>query len=242
MKITTHGDNLIRLTRITAVNVYLVREHGGFTLIDAGMSGSAPEIIATARQFGGEIRRITLTHAHSDHMGSLDALHELLPNAEVSMSAREAQLLAGDTSFAPGEPTDVPIRAYPKASTRPSRLLRGGDQVGSLEVIESPGHSPGHLAFYDHRDGTLIAGDAYSTKGGISAGGMIRWLFPLPAIFTWHKPLATQSAEALLALQPRRLATGHGKVLENPIPQMEWAVAEAKRRFHGSHYAAQKTG
>jgi hypothetical protein len=57
---------------------------------------------------------------------------------------------------------------------------------------------------------------------------------------TWHKPTGILSAETLAALQPRRLAVGHGKVLENPVPAMTEAIAEAKRQVYGSTYATQK--
>jgi glyoxylase-like metal-dependent hydrolase (beta-lactamase superfamily II) len=228
MQITKHGDYLIQLTRWTLMNCFLVREADGFTLVDTGMSGSAQAILADARQLGAPIRRIILTHAHIDHVGSLDALHALLPDVEVAISARDARFLTGDHSLDANEP-QVPLRGgYPICSTKPTRLLNAGDQVGSLEVIATPGHTPGHISFFDHRDQTLIAGDAFTTKGGISTGGTFRLLFPLPAMATWHKPTGIRSAEALVALEPKRLAVGHGKTLENPVTEMQKAVAEAK--------------
>lgn len=240
MKATTHGNYLIKLTRLWVVNCYLVREDDGFTLIDTGMSGSANAILAAARSFGAPIRRIALTHLHVDHVGSLDALRQLLPDAEVSISAREARFLKGDMSLDPNEP-QAPLRGgYPTIETTPDRLLKAGDFVGSLEVIATSGHSLGHLSFFDHRDRTLIAGDAYSTQAGISTGGTMKPLFPLPAMSTWHKPTGIHSAEVLLALQPSRLATGHGKVLENPVPAMQQAIDEAKRRVYGKINGSQK--
>ena len=47
---------------------------------------------------------------------------------------------------------------------------------------------------------------------------------------TWHKPTGIRSAEALVALSPQRLAVGHGKTLEQPVAQMEKAIAEARRK------------
>jgi glyoxylase-like metal-dependent hydrolase (beta-lactamase superfamily II) len=239
MQITTHGDNLIQLTRLAFVNCQLVREDDGFTLIDTGMAGSAHGIIAAARQFGTPIRRILLTHAHIDHVGSLDALHALLPEAEVAISARDARFLAGERSLDPDEPQDKLRGGYVTCTTKPTRLLKPGDFVGSLEVIASPGHTPGHVAFFDHRDKTLIAGDAYTTRAGISTAGTLRLLFPFTAMATWHKPTGLRSAEALVTLQPNRLAVGHGKVLENPVEAMEWAIADAKCHLL-TRYAHQK--
>src|ERR687886_746883 len=48
-----------------------------------------------------------------------------------------------------------------------------GDRVGSLAVIVAPGHTPGHVAFLDTRDRTLIAGDAFQTRGGVAVAGTL---------------------------------------------------------------------
>ena len=87
------------------------------------------------------------------------------------------------------------------------------------------------MAYLDTRDSTLIAGDAFQTKGGIAVCGVIRPLFPLPAIATWHKPTALESARALRALEPSRLAVGHGRVLESPGAEMDSAIRVAAKRF-----------
>lgn len=238
MKITTHGSHLIQLTRWTAFNCFLVREDDGFTLVDTGLSGSASAILQAADSLGAPIRRILLTHAHVDHVGSLDALHARLPDAEVAISARDARFLTGDLSLDPTEP-QTPLRGgYPICATRPTRLLSGGDRIGSLEAIATPGHTPGHLAFFDHRDGTLIAGDAYSTKAGISTGGTLRLLFPFSAMATWSRETATHSAETLLQWQPTRLAVGHGPTLENPAAAMSRALAEATRQLKQVSHAS----
>ncbi|MGD2079276.1 MAG: MBL fold metallo-hydrolase, partial [Chloroflexota bacterium] len=107
-----------------------------------------------------------------------------------------------------------------------------GDTVGSLRVISAPGHSPDQIAFYDERDGTLIAGDAFQTKGGIAVAGITRWLFPFPGLASWHLPTALETAVALRDLDPARMAVGHGKVLENPAVEMEKAIQEAEAKAH----------
>lgn len=229
MKITRYGDHLIQLTRLTVVNVYLVREDDGFTLVDTGMPGSAKGILKAAAEFGLPIRRILLTHAHSDHVASVDALHAALPEAEVLASARSARFLAGDMSLDPDEPQDKLRGGYTPIETRPTRTLQPGDHVGSLQVIAAPGHTPGQIALLDTRDRSLIAGDAFQTKGGIAVAGTLRLLFPLPAMATWHKPTALQTARALYDLKPSRLAVGHGKVLENPLAAMRDAIQTAER-------------
>jgi glyoxylase-like metal-dependent hydrolase (beta-lactamase superfamily II) len=225
MKTTTYGDHLTQLTRFGAINCYLVSEDDGFTLIDTGIVGSAAAILAAAKTYNMPIVRIVLTHAHGDHVGSLDALHEALPDAEVAITARDARFLAGDRSLDADEPQAKLRSSYQTCKTRPSRLLTQGDHIGSLEVIASPGHTPGHAAFLDLRDHTLIAGDAFQTLGGIAVAGTVKPLFPLPAFGTWHKPTALESAHKLRAIEPARLAVGHGPVLTEPLPEMDRAIA-----------------
>ncbi len=225
MKITAASNNLFQLTHLGALNCYLVREDDGFTLIDtAWPSGQAQAIMQEARKLGLPIVRIVLTHAHIDHVGTLDALHEALPNAQVAISERDARFLSGDKSLDPSEP-QVPLRGgYPVCKTKPALLLHEGDRIGSLEVIATPGHTPGQLAFLDTRDLAVIVGDAFQTLGGVAVAGTVELLFPLPALATWHKGLALESARKLLALQPSLLAVGHGRVLSNPQPVMQRAI------------------
>ncbi len=230
MKVTASSNHLFQLTHLGWVNCYLVREDDGFTLIDtAWPSDQAQPIMQEANKLGLPIARILLTHAHIDHVGSLDALHGALPHAPVAISERDARFLSGDQSLDPSEP-QVPLRGgYPVCKTKPTLLLHEGDRIGSLEVIATPGHTPGHIAFLDTRDRTVVAGDAFQTLGGVAVSGTVKLLFPLPALSTWHKGLALESARKLLALQPSLLAVGHGRVLSHPQAAMERAIRVMER-------------
>jgi glyoxylase-like metal-dependent hydrolase (beta-lactamase superfamily II) len=230
MKSIRHTANLVRLTRLGAVNAFLVAEDDGLTLVDTMLPRSQDAILEAARELGAPIVRIALTHAHGDHVGSLDALAAALPQAEVSISARDARLLAGDKSLDPDEPQAKLRGSYPGTRTRPGRELQPGDRVGSLEVVAAPGHTPGHVALLDTRDRTLIAGDAYSTLGGVATSAKVNPRFPLPALATWHRPTALQSARALRALDPARLTVGHGGVVDAPAAAMDAAIARAEGR------------
>lgn len=234
MRITHHGNYLIQLTRyplLFPVNCYLVREDDGLTLIDTGLPGSAVAILEAARGLDRPIRRIVLTHAHGDHIGSLDALHQQIPAAEVLASARDARFLAGDMRLDPGEP-QLKLRGdYRTVATRPTVLVADGDRVGSFQVVSTPGHTPGHIALFDPRDGTLIAGDAFQTRAGVAVAGTVRLLFPFPALATWSRPLALASARQVRALQPSRLAVGHGEVLEHPLAELDRAIAVAAHQL-----------
>ncbi|MDQ3548480.1 MAG: MBL fold metallo-hydrolase, partial [Chloroflexota bacterium] len=119
-----HRPALTRITRLGLVNAYLVREDDGLTLVDTAVPGTAKAIREAARRLGAPIVRIVLTHAHGDHIGSLDALRAELPDAEILISRRDARLLTKDRTPEPGEPADAKLRGgYPGASTRPTRLM-----------------------------------------------------------------------------------------------------------------------
>jgi glyoxylase-like metal-dependent hydrolase (beta-lactamase superfamily II) len=212
-----------RVSRFGFVNAYLVEEDDGLTLIDTMLPRSTKAILGAAG--GRPIRRIALTHAHGDHIGSLDALAERLAGVEVLISGRDARLLAKDKTLDPGEERGKLRGSYPGARTRPTRTFEAGERIGSLEVLAAPGHTPGHVAFLDTRDRTLYCGDAYSTLGGVATTAKVNPRFPLPALATWHGPTALESARALRALDPARLAPGHGKVVSSPAAAMDAAIA-----------------
>ena len=226
--IQDHGNDLIQLTYYGFVNAYLVREADGFTLVDTALESCGRSMVQRARQFGLSIKRILLTHAHADHSGGLDAVHALVPEAEFVMPARDARFLTGDMSLDADEPSDKLRGGWVIRKTSPTRLLHEGDRVGSLEVIATPGHTPGHCSFLDTRNRTLIAGDAFQTLGDVAVSGTLT-IFPLPALSTWHKPTCLESARKLRELAPSRLAVGHGRVLDQPLAAMDRAIAVQAR-------------
>ncbi|TJY42243.1 MBL fold metallo-hydrolase [Cohnella pontilimi] len=219
------------IPRMFPVNCYIVEEDDGLTLIDAALPYSAQGILQAARKIGKPITRIVLTHAHDDHVGALDKLKAALPEAKVYISRRDSRLLAGDKSLDPGEP-DTPIRGAVPAKLKTKQadqLLEDGDRVGSLLAVTAPGHTPGLMAFYDTRSGTLIAGDAFQTRGGIAVAGKVKPWFPFPAFGTWDKATALASAKKLRDLSPTLLAVGHGKMIEKPAQAMDRAIQEAEQ-------------
>ena len=233
MRRTEHGEHLIQITQfplLFPVSCYLVREDDGLTLIDTALASNVGAIAAAARAEGAAIRRIVLTHAHMDHAAGLDGLRAAFPDAALLVPTREARFLAGDLSLDPGErlPGAKLRGGWPKVAARPSRTIEPGERVGSLLVVAAPGHTPGHVAYLDTRDRTLIAGDAFYSRGGVAVVGTIRPLFPFPALATWHKPTALATARALRELAPSRLAVGHGPVTEGPLAAIDRAIAAAR--------------
>ncbi len=220
-------SNLTRVSRLGFVNAYLVREEDGFTVVDTMIFASAKRIVREAERLGAPIVRIVLTHAHGDHIGSLDDLAGMVSGAEVIISERETRLLSKDKTLDPGEPQSKLRGQYPGAKTGPNRMVNAGDRIGSLEVLPTPGHTPGHISLLDTRDRTVLCGDAFSTLGGVETTARVNPRFPLPTLATWDRPTALRSARSLRAVEPARLAPGHGRVVDSPLEQMDAAIRRA---------------
>ncbi|MBT2640782.1 MBL fold metallo-hydrolase [Bacillus sp. ISL-41] len=219
------------MPRFFPVNCYFIEEEDGLTLIDAALPYSAKPILQAAEKIGKPIKQIVLTHAHGDHVGALDELKAKL-DVPVYISARDSRLLAGDTSLDSTEP-QTPIRGGvpKKIKTQSDMLLKEGDVIGSLLAISTPGHTPGSMAFLDQRTSLLIAGDAFQTRGGTAVSGVTIPWFPFPAMATWNKETALQSARKIRELKPTLLAVGHGELLRNPAALIEKGIEKAEAAF-----------
>lgn len=238
MRVIQETDNLFRLTRFGMINCFLVREPEGFTLVDTGLRGSAGAILRAASRLGASIRRIVLTHAHIDHIGSLDDLMAALSSSELAIGKREARLLAKDLSLDAGEKGKT-LFGFTGAKAQPGRLLMEGDRIGSLKAVSSPGHTPGHMAYLDVRDNALIAGDAFTTQTGVVVAGVFKPLFPFPALFSWNAVVSAKSAGKLRGLNPSILAVGHGPTIASPAREMDLAIEEAFRQHPEAKQSAQ---
>jgi glyoxylase-like metal-dependent hydrolase (beta-lactamase superfamily II) len=167
--------------------------------------------------------RIALTHGHGDHVGSLDALKERLgAEVEVLMPELDARIHDGEHVVEGKLPG-----SWPTLRTKPDRVLHAGDRVGSLEVVASPGHTPGHVAFLETRSRTLLAGDVFTTYGSTEVTDHLYWRFPFAATATWDKGKDVESARGLRGLDPAILLVGHGPPVPDPGPAMDNAITRA---------------
>ena len=147
-----------RSTPRSLINAYLV----GDVLVDAGheAAGQASVVKAVA---GRGVKTHVLTHVHNDHAGGTKHVKETL-GVPVWVGAGDAQALRSGKVIPPPSVPGGSLLAGPAGSPKvePDRELREGDEIGhGFTVLETPGHSPGHLSFWRESDRTLICGDVF---------------------------------------------------------------------------------
>lgn len=172
------APGVIRIpTRGDGDNCFLVEEADGYTLVDVGWKNAPAAIDAVLSDLGRawrDIRRIVLTHAHPDHVRGLKEA-ATRSSAEVLIHQDDAAWLAAGRvpsegrCGALGRALDkVPLLHWePVAATR---TLSDGERVGGLEVIHTPGHSPGHILLSHEPSGSLLVGDAIFNRSQLDSG------------------------------------------------------------------------
>lgn len=195
------------------VNVYVI----GDVLIDAGMRLDKGRIL---KQIDGRgIRAHALTHAHPDHYG---ASHAICDRLDIPMWCGEADAEAVEH----GKMVWKGGRMIPGPPAHPiARRLREGDEVAGFAVLETPGHSPGHVSYWRESDRTLLCGDVMWGWHPFLLRGPIQ---PPVDLFTPDPALNRESARRIAALEPALVCFGHGPPLRDPA-KLAAAVAKLPR-------------
>ena len=215
------------------VNMYIIKDDPQDTkwwLIDGGIRWSGKKIKGMADILFGEGSRpeaIILTHGHFDHVGSIKKLAE---EWDVPVYAHHLEIpyLTGISSYPPADPAsgggilaDLSF-LYPKGpiniGSRVVSLPPAGRIPGSSQwrYIHTPGHAAGHISLFRDSDKVLIAGDAITTTTSESIVSTVLQLKKLagpPKYLTSDWLSAASSVEALAALEPEIIASGHGRPL-----------------------------
>lgn len=232
MRIKQHG-NLYQLTflpRLFPINAYVYETDDALIVLDMGKSNFVKGFKALEAKTAKQVTHLLITHGHSDHVSGISVFSKAYPDAEIVVSAREARILRGDLSLDDTEDQSPISGGWPELDFDIHREVIPGDQVAGFQVVGVPGHTPGSVA-YLAPDGTMIAGDAFQTRGGLAVAGDLRIAFPFPAWATWSRKEALASAEVVLKLNPSCLALGHGPLVLNPDVELPPAIKRMKERL-----------
>lgn len=199
----------IPLVPRNGVNAYLV----GDVLVDAGYILSGKKVVAAVK--GREVRAHALTHVHNDHAGGTRHVHEAL-GVPVWIGVDDAPFLrSGKAPVPPGNRIAAlfgPVAGSPKVE--PERELSEGDELGhGFVVLDTPGHSPGHVSFWREADRTLICGDVFFNLNIVTFAYGLR---QPPDLFTYDVGQNRASERRLAELDPAVVCFGHGPPLRDP--------------------------
>jgi glyoxylase-like metal-dependent hydrolase (beta-lactamase superfamily II) len=213
------AHNLYVIEGLRGANVYVLGSDAALTLVDAGMAGDVDKIVAQIEEGGydpSQLESILVTHVHTDHIGGVPKLvrrlgvgvmayREEVPylegkeNLPTSSWLQRAMRWLGD--LLPGEDRGIEV----------ARDLQDGetlDLLGGLQVIHTPGHTPGSMSLYQAERGILFCGDLLFNGHPLTGRGGLRYA---PRAFSVDPEEVKQSVRELAGLQVRILCTGHGE-------------------------------
>ena len=184
-----------------AVNVYLV----GDVLVDAGTPGARRRIMRELSHV--ELLVQLVTHAHPDHFGSSHAVCEAR-DLPLWAGERDAQAIETQSPVPSATTAGRLLARAPMPPAHPvARRLREGDEVAGFTVLDTPGHSPGHIALWREADRTLIGGDVFFNVGRLGAP---------PDFLTFDPARNRESMLRLAGLRPALALFGHGPPVRDP--------------------------
>lgn len=215
MKIT---DNLFIVPGVVS-NTYILVDADGLTIIDAGLPRSERKILAYIASIGKsaqDVKRIIITHADVDHVGGLAALQNA-SGARTYAGKVEAEAIAAGKPSREIKSSGFSFRRLIFALLRPfmkakpfqvDEIVADGQilpALGGLRVVETPGHTPGHISLFAPAAGVLFSGDSIvSDKNGLHGSR--------PGL-TWNEIKARKSETKQAALGAHIVCTGHGPVV-----------------------------
>jgi|GEM_PF-610468 len=226
-------------------NCYYLPRHK--ILIEAGLAKTGSKIATYLEKEGLRLDWLILTHADVDHVGGARTLADAT-GAFIACHEDEAPYLRQGKPRPFGRSLQGRVIAALAATqsrfakaTEPvtvSRELNEGDQIGELQVLHLPGHSPGSIGLYQPSTGYLFAGDAILTQGALTASAdtsenpdILPFSYPAKS-FRYDSVLAYRSLERLLRLDITGVFPGHGE----PYVRGTQTVRRGLERLLGSPY------
>jgi glyoxylase-like metal-dependent hydrolase (beta-lactamase superfamily II) len=202
-------------------------------LVDCGMPGSLSRIKESAMAQNVDIDNLTkvvLTHQDIDHTGSLAELKRAIPSIQILSEVKEIPYINGEKERIKAKKLREMYDSLPESKREMvqamQRLYSSYEPVdvdgvisdhdvfpwcGDVEIISTPGHTPGHISLYLHEFKTLISGDALFIQDG-------ELVISLP-MFTFDMEQARKSIKKLLDYDIDRIICYHGGVYEGDIKE-----------------------
>ncbi len=205
----------------------LVWDRENVVLVDAGLPGMARQLREAMEQAGVREQKLTaiiVTHHDLDHIGSLGELQKSAPqHIEILAHREEAPYVEGERwpiKMSPEMMATLPeeqrhrmlamVQKLREQKIRVDRALEDGQVLpycGGMQVIHTPGHTPGHICLYLPASKTLIAGDSLFVEAGKLA--------PAPAFINADTPLALRSLRKLTSHDVANVIAYHGGLFQN---------------------------
>jgi hydroxyacylglutathione hydrolase len=213
------GVSQIPLAPRNLMNAYLL----GDVLVDAGTPQSAKKLLRSLR--GHTVNAHALTHGHQDHAGGSRAVADALAVPVWVGALDAADVESGKPVVADTVARPVLRRVATYAGVPVARQLREGDDLGhGFTVLETPGHSAGHVAFWRETDKVLVCGDVWFN---LHLSTLRPGLREPPRIFTPDPARNRDAARRLAALEPELVLFGHGPPLRDPARLRAFTAALA---------------
>lgn len=241
------------------VNTYLIKTDAGYTMIDTGWDtpDALESMVQQLAEIGAvmsDIKEVILTHAHIDHLGFVPRFkHTHRP--KIYLHEREMGLIrirfANGDSFLPltdaflqshGMPASEltpPDFQLPQSDelvdTQPDVLLHEGDLITAgpyhLRVIETPGHTPGHIALYEPKKKFLFSGDMLLPTISTNAAFHVQHIpYPLELYLASLKELYKLEIDVVLPGH-EYIFSDHRKRIDELLRRHEKKAIEVLRSF-----------
>ncbi len=199
MKITEN----IELIDGTMANCYSVNLDGRQLLIDAGTRGSSKKIIDDYRKNNLKPEIVLITHYHPDHVGGLKSIRDEF-GAKIYAPDAEIGVISGKERMTPAKSLASRLVSGFMKSEPVEGLSRSSElSMEGLEVVETPGHTPGSTSYFFSKDNVLFVGDAVVVSSG---------KLGLNKAFTLDMAKAEESRKKILEHPSQIILSGHGEV------------------------------
>ncbi|HAS41136.1 MAG TPA: MBL fold metallo-hydrolase [Microscillaceae bacterium] len=191
-----------------SINAYLIKD----VLVDAGSRHSFKTIAKALKN--KKISAHALTHAHPDHQGSSKQVCESyqVPLWVGGADAHAMETGNYDKLIPKNSISNFVDKRFRGPAHAVDKQLKEGDEVAGFTVLEVPGHSPGHVAYWREKDGILILGDVLRNMNYATT---LTGLAEPPKVFTPDPALNRKSILKIAQLKPKLITFGHGAPLTN---------------------------